>query len=157
MSLKQSTPEKEVQSACLAECRAAGVWVRRRNVAGARPFAGADGKVRRVQLGHAGDADLWGVLPESWPFPGRHVEIEVKAPGKRPTPKQMQFLLEQQAAGAFALWTDEAEWLRDALDLIRCGLYPVLAPDGEFVFCRPEAFPDRAREVRLAINRHAKG
>jgi hypothetical protein len=41
-------------------------------------------------------------------FNGRFVAIEVKRPGKKPTPLQIRRLLEIERAGGFALWGDAA-------------------------------------------------
>lgn len=51
-----------------------------------------------------GVSDIIGVLPKN----GRALFLELKAPGKRPTPDQVQFLTEMAAAGALAFWADNA-------------------------------------------------
>jgi len=58
-----------------------------------------------------GDADLYGSLR------GRHFEIEVKRPGKQPTPLQFARLEEWRASGAIAGWATN---VAGALAVLEC-------------------------------------
>jgi len=49
-----------------------------------------------------GVSDIIGVLPPT----GRALFLELKAPGKAPTPDQRTFLVEMASAGAVAFWAD---------------------------------------------------
>jgi hypothetical protein len=51
-------------------------------------------------------------------YKGRFVAIETKAPGKKPTPRQMATLQAMGKAGAVAFWTDDIERCKRAFDLI---------------------------------------
>lgn len=53
----------------------------------------------------AGFPDLLGVIPGS----GRAVFIEVKAPGRKPTEAQEQFLAVFRSKGAIAFWADSVD------------------------------------------------
>ena len=53
-------------------------------------------------LSPRGVPDIIGTLPPL----GRALYIEVKAPGKKPSQLQMDFLTEQAGAGAIAFWAD---------------------------------------------------
>lgn len=52
---------------------------------------------RRIRFGLPGSPDVIGFLRD-----GRFLAIEVKAPGKRPTPEQMRFLVDVAGAGGVA-------------------------------------------------------
>jgi hypothetical protein len=90
--------ERDVMRQVLEGCALLGIKVHRQNTGG---FTDARGQT--VRFGRAGDADLTGLLPDA-----RRVEIEVKRPGKWPTPKQIARLREWNAAGAVAFWTHDA-------------------------------------------------
>ena len=61
------------------------------------------GKRRFVRFSEPGAADLWCLTP---PPRVRHVEVELKRPGRKPTPEQVRWLLELNARGAPAFWVD---------------------------------------------------
>lgn len=81
------------------------VW--RRNVAGiiVMPHGG------RAKIGERGQADLWGWDSDS----GRHIEIEVKAPGNKPTAAQESWLSLCRAGGCIAFWADSREMCQTKL------------------------------------------
>ena len=54
---------------------------------------------------------------------GRYLAIETKAPGKKPTPRQAQFLAEIKAAGGVAFWCDSYEGF--LLEMAANGLTPM--------------------------------
>jgi len=76
-----------------------GFHVERRNVGAIR--AGS----RFVRFSRPGQADLYGWHRET----GRHIEVEVKAPGKRPTPQQMAWLKVARSQGCISFWADSLE------------------------------------------------
>lgn len=115
----------------MAVCRSRGVYVRRRNVAGARPFAGRDGKERWVKLGAKGQSDLWGIMPAGCRNPGRHLEIEVKRPGEAPAAAQIDYLRSIESAGGLALWCDDIDWFMQVIDHLIAGAATRLTPDGQ--------------------------
>lgn len=93
--------ERDVQRAVVATLQAFGCVVHRRNT-GAMT-ATYKGKSRFVRYSEKGAADLWAVAPVT----GAHWEIEVKRPGGRPTPDQMNWLLAHNGIGkAAAFWVD---------------------------------------------------
>lgn len=89
----------EVQAPILDYCAKSGIFVERRNVAGAQKLHG-----HWVKLGTKGQSDLWGILRN-----GRHFECEVKAKGEEPTGEQLEWLRKCAAAGALAFWCDSLE------------------------------------------------
>jgi hypothetical protein len=93
--------ENKVQRSIIVRLRRLGIVLYRRNVMLART---PDGRKFRVEA--AGRSDLYGLLPAS--HGSRHCEIETKADGKRPTPKQLKWLKEMTRFGAVAFWTDSA-------------------------------------------------
>ena len=90
--------EAEVAAQVVAAARLLGLTLQRRNVGGMYNPRG-----QYVAFGEPGDPDWEGTLPGG---SGRRVAIEIKAPGKRPTPIQLARLRELAAAGAVAFWTD---------------------------------------------------
>jgi hypothetical protein len=89
--------ESKVQRAIIVRLRRLGIVLYRRNVMLART---PDGRKFRVEA--AGRSDLYGWHMKT----ARHFEIEVKAPGNKPTPKQLAWLKECHANGAVAYWGD---------------------------------------------------
>ncbi len=92
--------EDPVLKGIKAALEALGLIVYRRNV-GFFLFGEGDDK-RAFQAGETGQADLWGWDPRT----GRHWEIEVKAPDKKPTAKQTAWLKRCHATGCVAFWAD---------------------------------------------------
>jgi hypothetical protein len=74
-----------------------GIRLFRRNVGALR-----DGE-RFIRFAAPGQADLWGIDRHA-----RHWELEVKAPGKKPTPAQLAWLKECSRLGCVAFWSDNA-------------------------------------------------
>ena len=64
--------------------------------------------MRRVAgMGNNGHPDIVGCIN------GRHVEIELKAPGAKPTDLQLKRLEDWRTAGALAFWADNLQTVRD--------------------------------------------
>lgn len=101
-------PEAAVQSVVMDYLNLIGWRVWRRNVGAMK----LDAK-RFVRFGVAGMADLEGIAKG-----GRHVEIEVKAPGKKPTLHQLAWLEQCRSQGAIALWCDSVDMLIEKLNEI---------------------------------------
>lgn len=124
-------PERDIQRAVISRLAIMGVRLWRRNVGAVT--AEYQGRKRMVRFAAAGQADLWGIGPD-----GRHWEVEVKRPGNKPTPKQLEWLRNMTARGAVAYWTDcpatagrvaaallgggRIVWLSDGNYDIDCGL-----------------------------------
>lgn len=89
--------EKHVLKAILDFCAANRVAAYRRNV-----MAVKIGK-RFIRANKPGMADIWGVCR------GVTFECEVKAPGKKPTLAQEQWLELMRGAGAVAFWCDSLD------------------------------------------------
>ena len=79
-----------------------GITLWRRNTGAVK--ATYKSKSRLVRFALEGQADLYGIGPG-----GRHWEIEVKRPGKKPTAKQFAWLRLCDQLGAVAFWTDSAD------------------------------------------------
>lgn len=92
--------ERDIQQSILDYCAKAGIFARRRNVAGAQRMP--DGSF--VRLGTKGQSDIWGILKY-----GKHFECEIKRPGEEPSDTQMQWLRDCASAGALAFWTDNLD------------------------------------------------
>lgn len=111
----KSTPpaiplERDVLRACLALIRLHGLDIERQNT-GATKVDGKDGKPDRwLKFGKPGNSDLAGMLPD-----GRAIHIEVKRPGKRPTPKQLERLLKTNRLGGVGMWCDDVSILERAI------------------------------------------
>lgn len=97
--------ERDVQRLIVDYCKAHSIFVQRRNVAGVQKLSGN----RYVQLGKRGQADLWGILR------GVHWECEVKRPGEKPKPDQVEWLTDCAQAGARAFWADSLEMFIEGL------------------------------------------
>jgi len=62
-------------------------------------------KERFVRFSEPGMADIWG-----WQIrTGRHIEVEVKRLGMKPTPVQLQWLRIAEDTGCLAFWCDSME------------------------------------------------
>jgi len=88
----------------------------------------------------AGFSDLLGVVPGS----GRAVFIEVKAPGRKPTTLQEEFLERRRAEGAIALWADSVD---SALAQFEAQVTEVTAVELHMVAQIREALGDNGRRM----------
>lgn len=68
---------------------------------------------RYVKFGAKGTPDIVGVLKG-----GRALYVEVKRPGKMPSPEQNAFLYAVNQAGGFACWVDSADKLNKLLKVV---------------------------------------
>jgi len=66
---------------------------------------------RFVRFSSPGQADLWGLDRRT----GRHIEVEVKRPGQKPTAVQAAWLEAMRKAGAIAFWCDSVQTCRREL------------------------------------------
>lgn len=100
-----TTPERDVQAACLAILRGFGCVAHRRNTGA---MSGAHkGKAWFVRFGEPGAADVWALMPD-----GRHLELEVKRPGQYPTLDQVHWLRTHNGIGSsVAFWVDNTATL----------------------------------------------
>lgn len=90
--------ESKVQRSIIIRLRRLGIVLWRRNVG-----ALTDSRGNHVRFAAPGQSDLWGILPD-----GRHLEIEVKRPGNKPTDLQLAWLKAMKACEAVAWWSDNA-------------------------------------------------
>lgn len=112
--------ERDVLRGVLDCLKVFGIEARRQNTGAATNPAG-----RLVRFGQPGQADVTGTLP--W---GRRLEIEVKAPGKRPTAKQLEYLRATNEAGAVGLWIDDPAELARILPKLIEGARVEIDDDG---------------------------
>ena len=104
--MKRITPEGSVKKVCMDWLALQpDVWVWRQNT-GAVAMPGAS-RSRFIRFGVPGAADITGVHKPT----GRRIEIEVKAPGKKPTEDQAEFLERMLEHGAIAFYADSLEML----------------------------------------------
>ena len=73
---------------------------------------------RFVRFALPGQSDLYGVMP---PPDSRHVEIEVKAPGKKPTELQLRWLKMMHSLGCVCLWSDNANDAERVMEAVMKG------------------------------------
>jgi hypothetical protein len=128
MSMRVKPPiprEAEVQRAIVAVLKFHGLKVWRSNTGA---FTGEhNGRKRFIRFGEPGMSDLFALLPT-----GRFACVEVKRPGAKPTPAQLAFLMEINAAGGFALWASSAATVDHAIRavLLNPKLRIEVRPDG---------------------------
>lgn len=98
--------ENDVEAAIVRFLRNRGWVVDRNTVAGA--FT-ADG--RHLSVGRRGQAD-WRAARDN-KHRVHYLEVEVKAPGKRPSPRQREYLALRAHQGIAATWADSVESFAD--------------------------------------------
>lgn len=103
----------QIVKSILEYCEVSGIFARRRNIAGAQKLQSGNW----VRLGTKGEADIWAILKG-----GRHVEIEVKKPGEKPTPEQFEWLRQCAAQGAFAFWCTSLDEFIECIDKAQKGV-----------------------------------
>ncbi len=118
MVARARKPKPPLESVILKDCMAVykrlGIPAWRRNVAA---MVAGEGKKRRfVKAGEAGQSDTWGILPG-----GRHLEVEVKRPGNKPTLDQTLWLQSTNLAGGESFWVDDAKILENVLGELMAG------------------------------------
>lgn len=121
--------ERDVQAQVLEIAGLHGLVLRRQNT-GVGTYANADGSSRHVRYGDPGDSDLtgtWG-LPGRWQ--GRRIDVEVKAPGKRPTPEQLAKLRRLNDEGGIGIWTDSPEHFEKAIRRLKEGWRVIIDEEG---------------------------
>ena len=104
--------EVDIQRAVMDVLAARGFVVFRRNVVGTRIYE-HKGRRRAIRGEQRGAADIYGWHRRD----GRHIEVEVKAPGKRPSPWQQAWLGMCSRSGALSFWTDSVADLEENLEL----------------------------------------
>ena len=100
-----------------------GIRLWRRNCGGFKDSYG-----HHIRYGSPGQSDLYGVMPRT----ATHVEIEVKRPGKRPTPLQLRWLRHMTDLGAVAYWSDNANDAERVAEAIMNGGRVVWGNDENF-------------------------
>jgi hypothetical protein len=111
--------EQDLVGPALQLLAAKGVFAWRNNSGGITAFS-ASGRQRFFRFGGApGASDILGVLPGGAGHPpGRFLAIELKRPGRRPTPKQQSFLDMVRLQGGAALVIDDLKQLEREIDLL---------------------------------------
>ena len=106
--------EGELVKAVMQLLQAHGFQVFRRNTgAMTSNYTRKDGSTRErfVRFSVPGMADIWG-----WQaLTGRHIEVEVKRRGVKPTPLQEQWIQAARDGGAIAFWCDSMEMAEEKL------------------------------------------
>lgn len=118
--------EAEVLRSVVKAFATLGVRVERQNT-GVGFYPNADGSLRRVRYGRPGNLDLCGTIPTD----GRRLEVEVKRPGKRPTPAQLERIRAINGDKGVAFWIDDASQVLRIMPLILAGGW-IEEDDGEF-------------------------
>jgi hypothetical protein len=98
--------EAEVAAQCVQFAKANGIHLRRQNTGAAR--AGG----RFVRFGEPGQCDYTGMAAATRGgarVSGVHVEVEFKAPGRRPGAAQLAYIESVRAKGGIAFYADSLE------------------------------------------------
>jgi hypothetical protein len=138
--------ERDVSRAMVRYLQSLGYAVHRRNVGAMEATCG--GRTRRVRFAEPGASDYWLVLRD-----GRHCEVEVKRPGKKPNKHQILWMLRMNMAGAAAFWADNVGTLATTVAALEVSFHIYMYQDGTFDLA-PD--PDVARSqaqgtlIRLA-------
>jgi len=111
--------ESKVQYSIRTRLARLGVKLWRRNVGAMR-----EGE-RFIRFSSPGQSDLWGIDRT-----GRHWEIEVKASGNKPTPKQLAWLRDMTKRGCVAYWADSANVAERVAEAVLVGGKVVWLGDG---------------------------
>ena len=111
--------ESKVQYSIRTRLARLGVTLWRRNVGAMR-----EGE-RFIRFSSPGQSDLWGIDRT-----GRHWEIEVKAAGNKPTPKQLAWLRDMTKRGCVAYWADSANVAERVAEAVLVGGKVVWLGDG---------------------------
>lgn len=102
------TKEGELVKSVISLLQAHGFQVFRRNTGAtmaSHTLKSGETKNRFVRFGQGGMADIWGWQVMS----GRHIEVEVKRSGIKPTSLQEQWLQQARQAGCIAFACDSME------------------------------------------------
>ena len=118
--------ESKIQRSIVVRLRRLGIILHRRNVAAWQRTD--NGRFRFIRCGKAGQSDLYG-----WDLKtARHWEIETKAKGEKPTPKQLEWLLECHGQGCVAFWSDSADIAERVAEAVLRGGKIAWRDDGTF-------------------------
>ena len=129
--------ERKIQRSVVIRLRRLGIVLFRRNVMLARTEDG-----RKFSIEAAGRSDLYG-----WEIKtGRHWELETKAEGGKPTPKQIEWLKECTRLGAVAYWSDSANDIERVADAVLHGARIVWG-EKEFWVDAPRAWVEMQMET----------
>jgi hypothetical protein len=99
--------ENEVTAECIGWLREKGWLCRRQHVGAFQPVSG--GAITR--MGEEGEAD-WRCLRAAHGKCIEYFELEFKATGKQPRPKQREYAAKRKHQGFNATWTDSLEKLK---------------------------------------------
>ena len=103
--MRTESTETEIRNTCLAWLNTLpGCRFFKRNTGAVTIPATETTKARFVRFNETGMVDIWGVFPG-----GKHVEIEIKRPGKKPTEEQYRYLAEMLTCGCIVYWADSIE------------------------------------------------
>ena len=126
MTAKPRDLERTVQRSGIERLRLLGVVLFRRNVVKIK--AEYKGKTRFIRAGYSGQADTYGWIIAT----GRHVEIEWKRFGERPTKEQIDWLQECTRLGAVAFWAYNVSTAETVMKAILRGGRIIWFEDGHF-------------------------
>ena len=105
--------EREVVHDCIGWLRSQGWICRRQHVGSFQPVSG--GAV--VRMGEEGECD-WRCMRKGGGDCVEYFELEMKAFGKRPRLKQLEYMAKRRHQGLHATWADSLEmlqlWYREA-------------------------------------------
>jgi hypothetical protein len=103
--------------------------------------------MRYIKFGTEGECDWWLILAN-----GRHVDLEIKRPGARPSIQQIMWMLRLNARGASAFYCDDLRILERTIGHLENGCHIYMNSDGTFDLAgSPDVARDRARRVLREI------
>lgn len=118
--------ETKLMRSVIVRLRRLGIVLFRRNVATFR--AEHRGKTRLIRCGARGQSDLYGYVIGT----ARHVEIETKARGNRPTEYQLAWLRDCTRHGAIAYWGDDCSIIERVMEAVLAGGRIAWREDGTY-------------------------
>ena len=99
--------EREVVHDCIGWLRSQGWICRRQHVGTFQPVSG--GAV--VRMGEEGECD-WRCMRKQGADCVEYFELEMKASGKKPRAKQLEYMAKRRHQGLHATWADSLDMLR---------------------------------------------
>lgn len=96
-------------------------------------------KGKLVRFGRKGNPDITATIPRG-PHRGKRLEIEIKKPGDKPRPEQVDRMRRTNAAGGIAFWANDIKACYEILDVILDGWYVEVDDDLNVWIVSPDEY-----------------
>jgi hypothetical protein len=123
--------ETQILAQCLDLLACYGVDADRQNTGGVIVEDKKRDRLRYIRFGKPGNTDITGMLPD-----GRKLDIEVKRPGKKPTPEQYARIRKTNAMNGVGFWIDDVSVLQKVLPIVLAGGRVEESENGELIVTR---------------------